>query len=168
MPGVAERVPSAEYAGEESEGYELHLLPYASPLLGDGSGANRPWLQETPDPMTTVMWNTWVEINPDTADELGLHDDDVVVIVSPAGAVEASVYRYPAIRPDTIAIPFGQGHTALGRYAEGRGANPLQLVGLKYNAAGDLAFAATRVRISPTGRQKPLARMESRLGVYGE
>jgi len=158
-------VPYAEYAGESDD---LHLLPYASPLLGDGNGANRPWLQETPDPMTTVMWGSWVEIHPDTADELGLHDDDVVVIASPVGAMEAVVYRYPAIRPDTIAIPFGQGHTALGRYAAGRGVNPAILLDVKVNAAGDLAFASTRVKITRTGRQNPLARMESRLGVYGE
>ncbi len=70
------------------------------------------------------MWNTWVEMNPETADELGIENDDVVRIVSEAGEVEAPVYLYPAIRPDTIAMPFGQGHTAYGRYAQGRGANP--------------------------------------------
>jgi hypothetical protein len=30
---------------------------------------------------------------------------------------------YPAIRLDTIAMPFGQGHTAYGRYAKSRGAS---------------------------------------------
>ena len=34
---------------------------------------------------------------------------------------------YPAIRPDVIAIPFGQGHTGYGRYATNRGANPAVL-----------------------------------------
>ena len=80
------------------------------------------------------MWNSWVEINPEIAHELGIENDDVVRIVSDAGAIEVSVYLYPAIRPDTIAIPFGQGHTAYGRYAEGRGANPVDLLGLKLNA----------------------------------
>ncbi len=51
---------------------EFFLLPFMSPILGDGSGANKPWLQEIPDPTTTVMWNSWVEINPATADELRL------------------------------------------------------------------------------------------------
>ena len=78
------------------------------------AGANKPWLQEVPDPTTTVTWGTWVEMNPETAKELGIENDDVLQISSPAGMVEASVYLYPAIRPDTIAIPFGQGHTAYG------------------------------------------------------
>jgi anaerobic selenocysteine-containing dehydrogenase len=156
-------------AGPEFDGDgQFHLLPYPSPVLGDGAGANRPWLQETPDPMTTVMWNTWVEINPATAAELGLEDDDVVRVVSPFGALEAPVYRYPAIRPDTVAIPFGQGHTALGRYAQGRGANPARLLGLKLNGAGDLAFSSVKVRLEKTGRTYKLARLESRIGVYGD
>ena len=146
---------------------EFHLFPFVSPTLAE-SGANKPWLQELPDPTTTVMWNSWVEINPATAHELGLENDDLVVIHSDAGAVEAPVYLYPAIRPDVIAIPFGQGHTAFGRYAAGRGVNPLNLLAAVFNPAGDLAFAGMRVRISKTGRRQFLSRLESRIGVYGE
>jgi anaerobic selenocysteine-containing dehydrogenase len=156
-------VPAAEFDGEG----EFFLLPFVSPVLGD-NGANKPWLQEIPDPTTTVMWNSWVEINPLTAHELGLENDDVILITSPAGAVEASVYLYPAIRPDVIAMPFGQGHTAYGRYAEGRGVNPLHLVSPKYNQAGDLAFAGVKVKIEKTGKKRVLSRLESRIGVYGE
>ena len=146
---------------------QYHLVTFTN-HLGDGSGANRPWLQETPDPMTTVTWNAWVEINPHTAEELGIHHDDMVRIRSAAGEIELPAYVYPAIRPDTIAIPFGQGHTALGRFAEGRGANPMTLVEIKTNDAGDLAYGDTLVTIEKTGRRRPLARMESLKGVYGE
>jgi anaerobic selenocysteine-containing dehydrogenase len=156
-------VAAPEFEGEG----EFVLLPYVSPILGE-AGANKPWLQEVPDPTTTVMWNSWVEINPEVGHELGIENDDVVRIVSDAGAVEVSVYLYPAIRPDTIAIPFGQGHTAYGRYAEGRGVNPLDLLGLKFNEAGDLAYASMRVKIEKTGRKRELARLESKIGVYGE
>jgi anaerobic selenocysteine-containing dehydrogenase len=117
--------------------------------------------------MTTVMWNTWIEIHPETAKKLHVEDDDLVRVISPYGEIEASVYVYPAIQPDTIAIPFGQGHTAYGRYARGRGANPVEILGLKLNAAGDFAYASTKVRIEKTGRKKELARLESRMGVYG-
>lgn len=156
--------PEAQTLGEG----EFFLYVYPSPILGDGSLANRPWLQETPDPMTTVMWGAWVEINPKTAEKLGLHNDDVVRIVSPFGAIEAVVYKYPAIRPDVIALPFGQGHEALGRYAAGRGSNPARLLGAQTNAAGDLVFAGLKVRIEKTGKKRQLARKEGILGVYGE
>jgi len=144
----------------------LHLVVYAG-LMGDGSVANRPWMQETPDPMTTVSWNSWVEIHPETAERLGLHHDDIALIKSDAGEVEAAVYVYPAIRPDTVAIPFGQGHTALGRYAAGRGVNPAHLLGVTLNDNGDLAFGSTLVTVEATGRRRPLARLESIDGVYG-
>ncbi|MGB7873665.1 MAG: molybdopterin-dependent oxidoreductase [Anaerolineales bacterium] len=150
----------------EGEG-EFILLPFVSPVMAE-AGANKPWLQEVPDPTTSVTWNTWVEMNPETANELGIENDDVVQITSPAGVVEVSVYRYPAIRPDTIAIPFGQGHTAYGRYAEGRGVNPADLFSLAYNEAGDLAFAAMKVSIKKIGSRRELARFESKMGVYGE
>lgn len=161
--GSGFQVEAARFSGEG----EFFFLPFVHPILG-GAGANIPWLQEIPDPTTTVMWNTWVEINPETAHELGLENDDVVKIISEAGEVEAPVYLYPAIRPDVIAMPFGQGHTAYGRYAQGRGANPVHLLARNTNEAGDLSFAGMKVRIEKTGRQQVLSRLESRIGVYGE
>jgi anaerobic selenocysteine-containing dehydrogenase len=152
----------AEFTGRG----EFHLIPFVSPTLGE-AGANKPWLQELPDPTTTVMWNAWVEINPETAHELGLEDDDLVLIESENGAIELPVYLYPAIRPDTLAIPFGQGHTAYGRYAQNRGANPADLLGTLVNQAGDPAFAGMKVDLKKTGRKRPLARLESLMGVYG-
>ncbi len=146
---------------------EFVLLPFVSPVLGE-AGANKPWLQEVPDPTTTVTWYSWVEINPEIAQELGIENDDIVKVVSDAGAIELPVYLYPAIRPDVIAIPFGQGHTAYGRYAQERGANPFDLVSPNFNNAGDLAFAGMKVKIEKTGKKRELARLESKMGVYGE
>jgi hypothetical protein len=152
----------AEFVGEG----EFFFVPFVSPTMAE-AGANKPWLQELADPTTTVMWNTWVEMNPVTAEELGIENDDVVRIVSEAGELEVPVYVYPAIRPDTIAMPFGQGHTAYGRYAEKRGVNPADLFGQHFNEAGDLAFAGMKVKVEKTGAKKPLSRLESLMGVYG-
>ncbi|MDP1716129.1 MAG: molybdopterin dinucleotide binding domain-containing protein [Anaerolineales bacterium] len=162
---VLNRNFSAEEAQFEGEG-EFFFVPFVSPTLAE-AGANKPWLQELPDPTTTVMWNTWVEMNPETAHELGIENDDVVKIISEAGELEVPVYVYPAIRPDTIAMPFGQGHTAYGRYAEQRGVNPADLLGQHFNEAGDLAFAGMKVKIEKTGKKQPLSRLESMMGVYG-
>jgi anaerobic selenocysteine-containing dehydrogenase len=153
---------AAEFAGEG----EFFFYPFVSPTLGE-AGANKPWLQQLADPTTTVMWNSWVEINPKIAEEMGIDDDDIVRISSEAGAVEASVYKYPGIRPDTIAMPFGQGHTAYGIYAQGRGVNPADLFGAHFNEAGDLAYSGMKVKVEKTGKKRELARMEGKLGVYG-
>jgi molybdopterin-containing oxidoreductase family iron-sulfur binding subunit len=120
--------------------------------------------------MTTLTWNSWIEIHPETAELLGVTDDDIVSIapISGGDAIEAVVYKYPAIRPDCVAMPFGQGHTALGRYAEGRGSNPALVWSNLTNQAGELAILETKVTITPTGKRRPLARQESKAGVYGE
>jgi anaerobic selenocysteine-containing dehydrogenase len=155
-----------KFSGDASE-YPMYFIPFPNPNLGDGSAANRPTLQEAPDPMTTVMWNTWVELNPATARILGVKSDDIVKITSPAGEVEAIVYEYPGINPEVVAISLGQGHTAFGRYAQGRGINPQDLLVNELTDTGSLACMATRVKITPTGKHQKLSRYESKEGVYG-
>ncbi|HZD55459.1 MAG TPA: molybdopterin dinucleotide binding domain-containing protein, partial [Anaerolineales bacterium] len=146
----------------QAETYPFHLYPYPSLTLSDGRGANLPWLQETPHPMTTACWGTWVELNPETARSLGVIDNDVVRVISPHGELEASVVVYPGIRPDVVGMPVGQGHQDYGRFAQNRGSNPMALVAPLVDAnAGALAWGATRVRLEPVGRRKVIARLES-------
>jgi anaerobic selenocysteine-containing dehydrogenase len=146
--------------------FPYYLNLYLSPELSDGRGANQPWLQGSPDPMTTVAWQTWVEIHPKTAAELGVQEDDVVHLVSPYGELEAPVYTYPGIRPDTVAVPLGQGHSDYGRYARNRGSNPLRLVGIQQGAEGnELHWDTVRVKVVPTGRRVALALFENKGGV---
>ena len=159
------QVSSPNFRGRQEE-YPYHLYLYPSGLLSDGRGASQPWLQGSPDPMTTVSWQTWVELHPELAEELGLHDGDIVRVISPEGEVEAPVCTYPAIRPDTVAIPLGQGHTDYGRYARDRGQNPMQLVGTQADATGsNLAWSTLRVKIQPTGEKVDLALFENKVGV---
>ena len=113
--------------GEPNAEYPLNLIVYEHPALGDGSVANLPSIQELPDPMTSVMWGSWVEINPKTAASLGIAGGDLVEITTLSGSLRVPAVAYPAIRPDVIAMPFGQGHTQFGRYATNRGANPAVL-----------------------------------------
>jgi anaerobic selenocysteine-containing dehydrogenase len=163
---VQETLPGAEpiFDGAQ-DSYPFHLHPYPSIALSDGRGANLSWLQGAPDPMTTASWGTWVELNPETASSLGVHDNDIVRVVSPHGELEAPVVIYPGIRPDVIAIPVGQGHNQFGRFAQRRGSNPIALVSTNTDPeTGSLAWGATRVRIELTGRKKILPRLESLAG----
>ena len=38
--------------------------------MQDGRLAHIPWLQQTPDPITTAAWQTWVEMNVDQAKDM--------------------------------------------------------------------------------------------------
>ncbi|MBI2059234.1 MAG: molybdopterin-dependent oxidoreductase [Nitrospirae bacterium] len=141
--------------------FPFAFYPYASTKFYDGRHANLPWLQELADPLTTVVWGSWVELHPDTVAKLGLREGDIVRVESVEGAIEGPVLAYPGIRRDTVAFPIGQGHQALGRYARGRGANPIQILSLKADAeSGALALAATAVKISPTGRRGRIVRSQ--------
>jgi anaerobic selenocysteine-containing dehydrogenase len=108
--------------------YPLTLIVYEQAALGDGSAANLPSIQELPDPLTSVMWGSWVEINPKTAATMGIADGDLVEITTSNGSVRAPALLYPGIRPDSIAMPTGQGHSSYGRYARGRGVDPRALL----------------------------------------
>ena len=142
--------------------YPFHLIPFASTSLTDGRGAHLPWLQATPDPVTTATWRTWVEINLKLAEEMDIKEGDVVAVESSQGAIEALAYPHPGISPEVVAVPVGQGHTAGGRYAEGRGSNVLSiLLPLKVDGTGALAWAATRVRIRKTGEWTRLPKFEN-------
>ncbi len=143
-----------EFAGSESE-YPYHFLPFPSPMFYDGSLAHLPWMQETPDALTTAMWSSWVEINPQTAAKLNIKQADLVEVASEHGTLRAPAVLTPGIAPDVIAMPAGQGHENFTRYASGRGANPVSILAPKIVAeTGSLAWAATRVKISRVGEGK--------------
>lgn len=138
---------------------EFYLHTYISPILGE-AGANKPWLQEVPDPSTTVMWNNWLEINPFTAHELGLHNDEIVKVSSEFGEIELSVLIFPAIKPDVLAIAFGQGHTNNGRYANDRGANPADLFSGQVSRDGAILASGIGVDLHHTDKTHALSRLE--------
>jgi anaerobic selenocysteine-containing dehydrogenase len=129
--------------------YPYHFLPYASQALYDGSLAHLPWLQEMPDPMTSGMWCSWVEINAKKAEELGIQQGDVIEIASTHGSVRAPAFLNPGLAPDAVAMPVGNGHTNFTRYATNRGVNPIAILAPTMIAeTGTLAWSATRVKIT--------------------
>jgi anaerobic selenocysteine-containing dehydrogenase len=145
------RTEDPQFDGDASQ-YPYHFIPYPSQGLYDGSLAHLPWLQELPDPMTSGMWCSWVEINEKKARELGIEQGDVIEVTSSQGSLRAPAFLSPGIGPDAIAIPVGQGHTNFTRYANNRGVNPIAILApTTIPETGTLAWAATRVKIARVG-----------------
>jgi menaquinone reductase, molybdopterin-binding-like subunit len=150
-PAASSRFIAPEFDGDPAT-YPFHFLPYPSQAFGDGSTAHLPWLQEMPDPLTSAMWSSWVEINPTAADKLQIRQGDIVEIASSQGVVRAPAVMAPGIAPDVIAMPVGQGHETFTRYASGRGVNPIAILApMAESETGALAWAATRVKIARIG-----------------
>jgi Fe-S-cluster-containing dehydrogenase component len=134
---------------EQSSG-NMYLVVYSHPFLADGRGANKPWLQEIPDPVTKICWQTVAEMNPVTAEKMGLANGDHVTIQTSAGTMTLPVLQYPGTQRETVAIATGRGHAHSGRYAKA-GYNPLEIVPAVENRAGGVAFVSTKANVAKAG-----------------
>lgn len=135
----------------------LHLVPYVQLGLWDGRHANLPWLQEAPDQISKVVWDSWAELHPSTAAKLGVQTGDVLEIASEQGTIKVKAYVFKGVHPDAVAIPVGQGHEEYGRYAQGVGVNPLKILSPVVDAkTGELALYGTRVKVTKTGAHDEL------------
>jgi anaerobic selenocysteine-containing dehydrogenase len=137
------------------EQFPFEFQPYLSLQYHDGRAANLPWMQELPDPSSSAMWDLPVEIDPKSAGRLNISNGDHVRVTSPKGSLEAFAYVHPAALPGVISMAIGEGHTYYGRYASGRGANPLSiLMPVWEEATGLLATGVTRVKVERLGEAK--------------
>jgi molybdopterin-containing oxidoreductase family iron-sulfur binding subunit len=140
-------------AGAAQEG-AFFLMTYPSPTLGDGRGANKPWLQELPDPVTKICWQTVVEMHPEALKTMGVEDGEIVTVTTAAGTLTAPVFGYIGLRPDTVAVALGRGHVGAGRYADA-GENAWQLLQTAEDRAGAAALAGTKANVAKAeGRQR--------------
>ncbi len=139
---------------------------FPHPALHDGRGANKPWLQELPDPVSKITWHGWAEVHPETAGKWGVVSGDVVLLKSVAGEVRAPVWITPSVLPRVVAVPTGQGHVAYGRYAAGRSFNAFDLLPGTPNLAGGRTFVVA-VKVTKTGEHVFLATTEGNAREHG-
>jgi menaquinone reductase, molybdopterin-binding-like subunit len=120
-------------------------------LMGLGpvsAAANLPTLQEISGMTIGETWDSWLEINPQAAQALGLRDRDQVWVESLHGRIQTRVRFVKGLHPDVVNLPYNQGHTAVGRWAKNRGVNGLVILDSSTEPISGLAsFTNTRVRI---------------------
>jgi molybdopterin-containing oxidoreductase family iron-sulfur binding subunit len=166
---------------EKTDGF--HLLAVNSNLHNaNARGGNRSWLLEIPHPVTQVVWDSWVEIHPDTAVKLGIRHGDLVEISNSYGKVEAAAWVFYGIDKQAVAMPAGMGRTVLfpnyksshgklkvlpvielGVSVEEKtvGVNVMNLLPWRKDTlSGDFVFAGESVRIKPTGKKAYLVTMD--------
>jgi anaerobic selenocysteine-containing dehydrogenase len=137
------------YAGDPEE-FPLHLVPYRVIADAGCRAPNSPLLWELYGLHLKERWQSWIEINPETAHRLGIEDRDLVWVESPLGRIQLKARLYEGAMPDVVSIPMGGGHTAGGRWAHQMGGgNVADLVVPQTDPlAGSAAWASTRVRVT--------------------
>ncbi|HSO72910.1 MAG TPA: molybdopterin dinucleotide binding domain-containing protein, partial [Thermodesulfobacteriota bacterium] len=139
----------------------LDLTLYPTIQFFDGRAANRPWIQELPDPLTQITWDGWLEIHPETARSLDIQKGDVLLVRSPYGSQEVPAYPIYTVPLGTLAMPVGQGHWNYGRFADGHPANPLFLLPPQIDThSGGLLRPALGVSLQKLPKQMPMAHMD--------
>ncbi|MCZ7535106.1 MAG: molybdopterin-dependent oxidoreductase [Acidimicrobiia bacterium] len=94
--------------------YPLYLINWKEANHTHTRTQNNAWLLE-------IKPDNPLVIHPDTADRLGIENNDEVVVESPYGAVEARAKVSKRMHPEVVGLQHGFGHTALGEQAKGRG-----------------------------------------------
>ncbi len=158
---IAGRAAPAQFQGSG----DFHLLPFAHHTVLDGRNAHLPWAQNAPDPVTTVAWQTWVEINETQGRDMGLREGDVVSVGAPGGSIHALVYLNPGMPPGIAAVPMGGGRRSGSEFASGRDSRESgNIMGILASAevagSGGLAWSGNRCSITPTGDSMAVSKLE--------
>jgi len=132
----------------DSSVYPLRLAIYRPVLEIKSSGQNFPWAQEIYLVMHGRGWKNLVEINRETAHRYGIGEGNKVIVESVHGEIEGEARVLEGMRPGVVAIATGQGHYASGRFADGMGVNPNDVIGTEYDEeSGQPSFFNTRVKV---------------------
>jgi anaerobic selenocysteine-containing dehydrogenase len=131
------------------ESFPLRLVPFRVLTLASGGTALTPWLLEHLGVLTGHAWETWAEINPETARELRLQSGQRVRVESSEGRFDATLRFFAGAQPGVVNVPYGL-HTRVEGWGEPRGANPLVAVGKRVDGVTGLPdWYSTRVRVTP-------------------
>src|SRR4029079_8321335 len=92
-------------AAAKLEGSGSHALIISpSPRFYDGRGGDLPWMQEVPDGVTGVAWDSWRDIRGEPAKRMGIARGDLVRVPSPPGAIELPAYPTELIHAGAVAV----------------------------------------------------------------
>jgi anaerobic selenocysteine-containing dehydrogenase len=99
LPAVAVPRPA------QTESFPLRLNTYRLMSRPIGGGRDQPWLLEQPAVHLRASWESWVEVHPKTAGDLGIKEDDWVWVESAKGRIKLQAKLYPGSRPEMVHIP---------------------------------------------------------------
>ena len=161
---------ASKAAGAETGDWELIL--YTKTGIGEGTQANNPWLQELPDPITKVVWDNYITMNPVDMDEMGLNirmgeqrPASMANVSSGDASVELPVVAVPGQKRKTIGIALGYGRVNNRVEDMVIGSNVFPMVG---TMNGTLNYANYNVSVSASDSDDyPLASTQTHHTMMG-
>lgn len=147
---------SADNSGAE-------LIVYPKVAIGNGTFANNPWLQETPDPITKATWDNYLTVSQKWASDNGvtmIEENTRKASVTINGKkITVPILIQPGQAEGTFGLALGYGRTKAGRVANGVGVNAYELLDA---SAGFVNFDITSgVTVEVTGDSYKIARTQT-------
>lgn len=107
------------FSAPTESGFEVVL--YSKVGIGDGSHAANPWLQELPDPISKVVWDNYIAMNPGDVEELGfkMHlgqelPASLAKLTVDGKSVVLPVVPQPGQKKGSVSVALGYGRGAGG------------------------------------------------------
>ncbi len=141
--------PASAVPAPKPEGLDVVFRP--DPTIWDGAFGNNAWLQETPKPLTKIVWENVVSVSPRLAEREKLTTGDVVSVGFGGNQVEGPVWIEPGQADGTIALALGYGRAMPGLLATGLGYNAYAVRG-----SGAL-WSGSGATLRKTGRSASVA-----------
>jgi len=122
-------IPHYEKASfEEDREFPLRMCPYELINLSSGWLPNPPYLNKTLFDDQLKKGKSFLDINPETAEEYSLKQGDRVFVESPKGRIQALVNIFEGAMPGIVFMPMGLGHSAYDDFLRDKGSNPNEII----------------------------------------
>jgi molybdopterin-containing oxidoreductase family iron-sulfur binding subunit len=142
LPAVAVSARGAAAPTPAAAGLTVLFRP--DPTVWDGSVADNAWLQETPKPLTKVVWENVVGVSPALAEREKLSAGDIVRLEADGRSLEGPAWITPGQADDAVTVHLGYGRTAAELLSQGLG---YDAYALRSDASPHQLAGATLVRV---------------------
>jgi anaerobic selenocysteine-containing dehydrogenase len=142
MAAIIQQKAPLPIQGDEGA-FPLVLVAYDNIRLAGNAIESPPFLAKIIEDTVLKGGELFVEVNPKTAQKLGIGEGARAELVTPKGKAVVRIHLYDGIRPDMVAMPRGLGHTGGGQYKflAGKGLNFNAFIGPVEDPASGLDAA---------------------------
>jgi MoCo/4Fe-4S cofactor protein with predicted Tat translocation signal len=165
LPPLAVSQPPTPAPRPPSTPQSLELLFRPDPCVWDGSRTNNGWLQELPNPFTKLTWDNAALLSPKLAEEMNLHDGDIVTLDYRGRSLDAPVLILPGQADQAVTVHLGYGRSHFGRVAFDEQSNKPRGHNAYALRTSDAPWGGGGLTLEKTGRRHEFAVTRSHHGM---